>query len=66
MPKNESPMKILAEEHWVYTSALIGRSLRLGGVGEELIERILDLCHKLYVDAMIHGAKHQREDSELW
>jgi hypothetical protein len=36
-----------AEEHWRYTEAII--------------HLMLELVHYLYVEAMLHGAKHQGE-----
>ena len=36
-----------AEAHWEYT--------------EQIILKMLDLVHLTYVEAMIHGAKHERE-----
>ena len=36
-----------AEAHWKYT--------------EQIILKMLDLDHLTYVEAMIHGAKHERE-----
>ncbi len=40
----------LAEEHWDYT--------------EQIILHQLELTHRLYVEAMIHGYKHGKEDSK--
>jgi hypothetical protein len=37
-----------AEKHWEYTY--------------KVIQLVLQLCHLLYVEAMLHGAKHQKED----
>ncbi len=35
-----------AENHWEYT--------------EDLIKKMLEITHYLYVEAMIHGGKHER------
>ena len=43
----------IAEKHWEYTAAL----LKLAG------HEVTELEHFLYVEAMIHGAKHQFEVS---
>ena len=37
--------KIEAEKHWEYT--------------EKVILKMLELTHLLYVEAMIHGVKHE-------
>jgi len=39
-----------AEKHWQYT--------------EKIILHMLELTHYLYVEAMIHGAGHEREHEE--
>jgi hypothetical protein len=39
-----------AEKHWEYTL--------------KIIQFMLQLCHILYVEAMVHGAKHQKEDDK--
>ena len=36
-----------AEKHWAYT--------------ERLLVLMLELAHYLYVEAMIHGSKHEKE-----
>ena len=38
-----------AEKHWEYT--------------QELLLKMIELCHFLYVEAMVHGAKHGAEDN---
>ncbi len=43
-------LRHLAEEHWEYT--------------EQIILHQLELTHRLYVEAMIHGYKHGKEDSK--
>lgn len=42
-----------AEKHWEYT----GKLLELTGE-----EECLDLIHFLYVEAMVHGYKHAKEE----
>lgn len=37
-----------AEKHWVYT--------------EEVIKKMLELTHYLYVEAMVHGLKHDEAE----
>ena len=39
-----------AEKHWNYT--------------EQILQLMLELCHYLYVQAMIHGAKHEAQKHE--
>jgi len=40
--------KETAEKHWEYT--------------EKIIQKMVDVMHQLYVEALIHGAKHGREE----
>ncbi len=37
-----------AEKHWQYT--------------EQILLKQMEMMHYLYVQAMIHGAKHEKED----
>ena len=37
-----------AEEHWIYT--------------KRIIDAVMELVHVAYVEAMIHGWKHGREE----
>ena len=38
----------IAHEHWGYT--------------EKVVLKMFELCKQLYIDGMIHGIKHGRED----
>ena len=77
MDRKESKMfssniniKEIAEEHWKYTEGIIKRGMLIENCKEKF--RILDicsldniwleLCHYLYVAAMIHGFKHCEDE----
>ena len=40
-----------AELHWIYT--------------EKILLKMIEMCHICYVEAMIHGAKHEKEDKKV-
>ena len=42
--------KVEAEAHWEYT--------------RQIILLMLELTHYLYVEAMVHGGKHEQSDSK--
>ena len=42
--------KELAEAHWAYT--------------EQIILKMLEIAKFLYIEAMLHGIKHGREDKK--
>ena len=44
-----------AEKHWLYTKKVMELT------NPSLSETVLDLCHYLYVEAFLHGAKHEKE-----
>ena len=43
-----------AEEHWKYTEGIILK----------VFEAMLEVVHYTYVEALLHGAKHERERNE--
>jgi len=49
-----------AKEHWEYTKGI----LELTTISELSDEQVIDLCGHLYVQAMIHGYKHGKEDGD--
>jgi len=50
-----------AEDHWDYTAHIIEWTLRLKGVDDEEIARLLDFARNIYIPAMLHGFKHGRQ-----
>ena len=66
---SEPNIKESAEAHWKYTEGIINLCLEWKHEGGVPIYRDMDteewieVCHYLYVQAMVHGYKHGRDDS---
>jgi hypothetical protein len=55
-------IKEIAEQHWKYTEGIIFRLLFLDtNLDRDSCEKIIELCHYLYVAAMVHGWKHYED-----
>ena len=49
---NDDDFKESTEAHWQYTKSII----------DLLLKAQMELCHKLYTEAMYHGWKHKKEE----
>lgn len=51
-----------AEKHWSYTEGVIRRALEIHCQDKlDEISYIIELCHYLYIEAMVHGFKHNED-----
>ena len=56
-------IKELAELHWEYTKGVIIASLHQDELFHaKEVARWVELCHYLYVQAMVHGYKHKEDE----
>lgn len=55
-PKFEGMTREQAEDHWDFIEGLLKRE---NEIDDSMIG--LETVHYLYVEAMLHGAKHERE-----
>ena len=53
-----------AELHWCYTRKIIEKTILITEPQPtpEFLESFLELCHTLYVEAMVHGWKHKEDE----
>lgn len=60
---NNEEARKLAEAHWGYNQIGLKKALMLNeNYSEEEIDDILDLIGYYYIEAMVHGVKHEREE----
>lgn len=53
-----------AKQHWEYTRKILESSMRnFAGVYGLELQGTLALCETLYVEAMVHGYKHAKEEA---
>ena len=66
MSAHASAFREEAEAHWVYTEGIIRRSIEAGDDEGAcvILEKFIDLCRYLYVEGMIHGYGHGKEDTK--
>ena len=62
--KNKEEIRELAEEHWKYTEGVIQRIVTGKWTDVVLEKETLSLFKYVYVEALIHGFKHGKEDKE--
>lgn len=56
-----------AEAHWEYTEGIIRRTIKVASQNyrpQSTTDKFIELCKYLYVEAMIHGYGHGKEESE--
>jgi len=56
----EARIRKLAEDHWKYTEEVARQILKIYNATPN--EQVLELCKFFYIEAMIHGIKHGREE----
>jgi len=60
-------IRLTAEKHWEYTKLILQKAIEITEppVEPDFLDRLIEMCHVIYVEPFVHGYKHRLEEEGI-